>query len=300
VKRNFVEILHELDARSRVIGLVVLLAEALFLAALAKLPSDDVIWALLVCTIVLLAGLAAVVLIEAKALGTRKEKSTSPISDDVELLDDQKDFYDRIASHYDERNTSYLLETHRAVIAEVSEFAAQQKTVEVLDIGCGTGRLIATHFFEQENLHWVGVDDSPGMLAQFRKNLENTKLNYEPTLGDIHSLERLSGRRFDLIVMSLVLTTLSELPDFAAIARLLNDGGRVIIADIDPVYSEVNPIYAVNIDGRQIGLRMVPRHPLDVVDLMADQGIKTIDTQTIHRSDGVRYAYVLVGERPSA
>ena len=84
--RDLAKILRELDCKSRIIVLLALLSEALFLASLAKLPGSQVIWALVVCAVVLLAGLVAVVRIETYATSVPREKSSTHRPSAVEVV----------------------------------------------------------------------------------------------------------------------------------------------------------------------------------------------------------------------
>lgn len=52
-KKSWMDILDRLDTRTKVLGLICLIAEALFLAAIAKLEGIYVLWALFACLRVL-------------------------------------------------------------------------------------------------------------------------------------------------------------------------------------------------------------------------------------------------------
>jgi len=296
---SFLSVLKELDPRTKLLGLVVLLSEALFVAALARLPEGQVIWGLLMCVVVLLATVVALVRIERKteATAAARRNQSSAAAQNVEILPDRREFYTRIAPYYDQRNTSSLLETHRAVITEVSEMLDDRGSLDVLDLGGGTGRLIAAQFFRERRLRWTYIDQSPGMLEQFMRNLETTALRSEIILGDLNNLDQLVTGQFDIVLLSLVLTSLPDFPDFTRMATHIRPGGRLIVADIDPAYSAAHPVFAVGTDNLAVGLEVIPRHPLDVIDRITRAGLKTINTHSIFRSDGVRYSYLVVAEK---
>ena len=232
----------------------------------------------------------------------RKNPSRTP---EISLIQDEVEFYNQNAPYYDERNTNTLVETHRSIIAKVTKFLGERDNLEVLDLGGGTGRLIAAHFFDERRLKWTYFDNAPGMLQEFRSNLAETKLQTEEILGDIYDLSDLRGREFDVVVLSLILTSLQNLPDFGLIASLVGPSGHLIIADIDPVYSADNPIYSVTLpDGSRVGLRVNSRHPLDVIEWVTKTGLNVLESAVIMKQDGTRYSYVItakrmVGQRPS-
>jgi len=89
---------------------------------------------------------------------------------------DSKKFYDAISSQYDQRNSASLLRTHEQVIRSIKQAVERRANVKLLDLGGGTGKLVAHHFFDSTTIHWVYVDESALMVEQFRKNLEGTKL----------------------------------------------------------------------------------------------------------------------------
>ena len=63
-KKWWAEILEKLDPKSRALGLIGLLAEALFVAALFKLPGEQILYALSICALILVFTIAGIVVIE--------------------------------------------------------------------------------------------------------------------------------------------------------------------------------------------------------------------------------------------
>lgn len=77
----------------------------------------------------------------------------------------------------------------------------------VLDFGCGVGRLLLP--FSKQFKAAVGIDVSPGMLAECRKNCEQRSYpNIELLQSDDH-LTALKGRQFNLVHSFIVLQHIS-------------------------------------------------------------------------------------------
>jgi len=71
-------------------GLIALVAEALFLGSLAALPADQTIWALTICAVILIVTLIGIVIVEvteAKASGSQPMQP-SPLTPDLSLLNE--------------------------------------------------------------------------------------------------------------------------------------------------------------------------------------------------------------------
>ena len=58
-----------------------------------------------------------------------------------------KEFYQKIAPYYDLRNSGNLVSTHLSTVARLQAIRDQHSSLRVLDLGGGTGKLIAIHFF---------------------------------------------------------------------------------------------------------------------------------------------------------
>lgn len=161
-------------------------------------------------------------------------------------VQDAKTFYNAIASQYDQRNSPALLRTHEQVIGAIKNAIQGRSNVKVLDLGGGTGKLIAHHFFDSVDIHWVYVDESAMMAEQFNRNLERTKLKKTVQVEEITQyLAHTPDHEYEVIIVSLVLTSMKASPDWGKIAARLSKSGRLIVAEIDAAYTAINPYYIV-------------------------------------------------------
>jgi len=138
--------------------------------------------------------------------------------------------WDSLAGGFDEaffEDPMYarILET---MAMEVSDAGGQR----VLDLGCGTGNLIALLLEKFPDIKIAGVDPSAGMRAVSAERFM-AHPNIEITAGDALDIP-LPGGSIDLIVSSLALHHVSpHLKPLCAkeMARVLVPGGRLIHAD---------------------------------------------------------------------
>ena len=93
-------------------------------------------------------------------------------------------FFDRVAADWDEMRLVYYDE---AVIERLAAAAELNDTMTVADIGTGTGFVAAGIAGRVARV--IGIDDSPGMLAEAERNLaELGATNIELRRGDIVAL----------------------------------------------------------------------------------------------------------------
>lgn len=206
------------------------------------------------------------------------------------------EFYGLVAPSYDIRNTGPLLRTQHVTLNRIKRARDGRRTLDVLDLGGGTGREIATHFGDDPDVHWTCVDSCAAMAAQFRANLVDDQVRMsvrvlEEDLRRVH--ERLPAESYDVVLLSLVLSSLPALPDLGPVARLLRPGGVLVVSDIDPLYTERNPYYSVRVAGGEVSLRTTPVQPHQVAARAGAAGLEHVDTVSTSRGSAT-YAFVSV------
>jgi ubiquinone/menaquinone biosynthesis C-methylase UbiE len=209
---------------------------------------------------------------------------------------DAAHFYQSIAPNYDQRNSVNLLATHLEVITRIDQLRRVKPGLRVLDLGGGTGQNVATYFFNDSHISWTYVDSSPAMLSQMQQHLAG-RLLYERLsvhLADINRIHtQLPPRSYDVVLLNLVLSSMPTLPDFIRIAGLIALGGRLIVADINPLYTHSFPLYkATDSDGSLVAMRMQAVHPLDVVTRANEAGLQLSEMTQIG-SDAISYSFVV-------
>ncbi|TMC47912.1 MAG: class I SAM-dependent methyltransferase [Chloroflexi bacterium] len=101
----------------------------------------------------------------------------------------------------------------------------------VVDVGCGTGRLLAQLHERLPDAELVGVDPSAGMVAQARTRLgQQSRVRIEVTPASALPLE---DRSVDAVVTTISFHHWDDQPaSLGEISRVLRDGGRLLVADL--------------------------------------------------------------------
>lgn len=135
--------------------------------------------------------------------------------------------YDRWAAIYDvEANPLIAIEepVMREAIGDVAG-------LEVLDLGCGTGR--HSLWLASAGATVTGVDFSEGMLEEARGKPGADAVRF--LAHDLHQALPFARGSFDVVVSGLVLEHLAALDAFFAEARrVLRPGGRAVVSAMHP------------------------------------------------------------------
>jgi SAM-dependent methyltransferase len=161
-------------------------------------------------------------------------------------------------------------------------------------LGGGTGKPIAIHFFDDELIQWDYVDFCPAMAKAFTRNLANTPLGQHAhvMVEDLtRAVEHLQAASYDVILLSLVLSSMPALPSFAPIARLLAPGGALIITDISPGYTHLKPLYKVK--ASSVALRTALVDPLELIGRAKAAGLESTE-QSLIQGENTCYSFVAV------
>jgi ubiquinone/menaquinone biosynthesis C-methylase UbiE len=135
------------------------------------------------------------------------------------------------ASYDQEKNGLIFIEEQH-----VERLLAQLSFSKVLDVGTGTGRYALK--LARQGVSVTAIDQSPQMLAVAQQTAQREGLSLDFRL---HSLENdlpFEAQQFDLLICAL---TLSHVPNLAhtlqEFARVLQDGGYLLITDFHPVHT---------------------------------------------------------------
>ena len=148
------------------------------------------------------------------------------------------DFYHTAAGLYDSTFGRAELDGERGDVAFYVE-EARQTASPVLDLACGTGRVLIP--IAHAGVPVVGVDSSPAMLAAARKKAarlpEATRQRVELIEGDMRSFSL--GRRFDLAIIPFrsflhLMTPADQRQALGRVREHLADGGRLVFNIFDP------------------------------------------------------------------
>lgn len=185
--------------------------------------------------------------------------------------------FDAFATHYDLEFDAFLDDL------PLYQGYAERSGGPILELGCGTGRLLQPLAASGHQL--TGVDIAPAMLAAARVRLQGAGLveRVELIEDDIRSLARLAQRRFRLAFCAI--NSFLHLPDqtgqlaaLRAVRRHLEPGGWLILDLLHP-----HPDLLVEYDGRLVH-ELTMTEPITAVRLdkfvsrtldAADQQIKT-------------------------
>jgi ubiquinone/menaquinone biosynthesis C-methylase UbiE len=132
--------------------------------------------------------------------------------------------YDALAGRYDRRWRAYVEATTRHTLARVPTLGASS----VLDVGCGTGVLLAELARRERAATCTGVDASPEMLRQARRRLGG---GARLLAADAASLP-LRGATFESVLSNSSLHYWSDARRaLRELVRVLKPGGTLVLTD---------------------------------------------------------------------
>ncbi|MFQ5612416.1 MAG: class I SAM-dependent methyltransferase [Anaerolineae bacterium] len=142
------------------------------------------------------------------------------------------EFYDHVVPYRDRQDVAFFVEM------------AQESTGPVLEVGCGTGRVLIPT--ARAGIEIVGFDYSTSMLAVCRERLAEEPAEVQARVdlvqGDMRDFEL--GRRFALATIPFrpfqhLITVADQLSCLASIHRHLENGGKLILDIFNPYLSRL-------------------------------------------------------------
>ena len=123
----------------------------------------------------------------------------------------------------------------KALCKVLMELSLKVETSEtILDLGCGSGRLLMPLAKLYPNKKFVGVDLSDGMLSSLKRTVKKEGLtNVEVIKSDFDNgwAKSFLGKKFDLVIFFQSIHFVGDLPRFVgSVKEVLADKGVVIIA----------------------------------------------------------------------
>jgi ubiquinone/menaquinone biosynthesis C-methylase UbiE len=151
--------------------------------------------------------------------------------------------FDRWASTYDRgvQQTLMFGPVHEAVLDAFEALGAAPGAV--LDVGCGTGRMLESAARRWRGARLTGVDVSAAMVAAARRKHEgDARFTFEE--GDASEL-RLTPASFDATFSTMSFHHWGDQPaGLRGISRGLRSGGLFVLADVDlPFVALLSPLF---------------------------------------------------------
>jgi ubiquinone/menaquinone biosynthesis C-methylase UbiE len=202
-----------------------------------------------------------------------------------------KDAYDLWADGYDAQDNPMILGAAQILARRLPDFAGRA----VAEFGCGTGRNLEM-LARADAAPVVGVDLSPGMLAQARARVPRATL----IEGDFAGAA-LPERAFDVVLFCLALEHASDLRGpLAAAKRALRGDGRVLVVEIHPDLAASGTSAHFERDGATISMPTYAHARADYADAATSVGLRLDRTADWRPRDFARTSARMLKRGPDA
>ncbi len=155
----------------------------------------------------------------------------------------------------------------------LTELLPDLRGLEVIDVGCGTGRWLA-QLANRGAASLTGIDSSPEMVGHARSKLGPSA---HVLLGEATSLP-LSDRSADVLLVSFVASYVDDLHQFAAeLRRVARAGARIYLSDLHPATaSECNWKRGFKVEGEEVEFAAHSRSVADVISCFEALGFTAV------------------------
>ena len=203
--------------------------------------------------------------------------------------------FDRWSASYDRAGLQLFTyrPIHDAVLARIDGLEPSM----VVDLGCGTGQLTQRLIRGFPDANIVGVDLSDGMLTEAAVRLRQVGSDDQPLVRADALQLPFAPSSIDLVVCT---ESFHWYPDQAAalaeLARVLNPGGRLLIASIATVTGAGDRVLreVTSAGGRTI--RALPPHRMR--ELLAKSGFEVISQHRVPRLGLIAWPVLTDARRP--
>jgi len=197
--------------------------------------------------------------------------------------------YDKFAPTYEKMWVQKVRTAiHRNFLRRLEESGTEFR--RILDIGCGTGALMAALRERYPGAELQGIDISPGMLAEAEKKREQG-LRATFTLGAAERLPYPDGH-FDLVVSTLCFHHWrSRTQGVAEVSRVLAPGGIFGLVDHFAI-GWLRPTFAL------IRARDRVHTPAELERILDDAGLTLNDWRLVYSLGRLPYIHAVIAERP--
>ena len=184
--------------------------------------------------------------------------------------------YDRWAPLYDQKTNRIVGMKQRTI----ERLMGDVRGLEVVDLGCGTGRNAAQ--MAEAGANVTGVDFSEGMLAEARRRPGAGKIRW--IVGSLEQPIQLPDAAFDKALCSLALEHVEDLPTaFFQMRRIVRPSGEIAVVEMHPamMLKGLSARFHDPKTGQEIRPRSVGHQISDFVKAIVGAGLTIADMEEI-------------------